>query len=113
MNNSYSTYPSSTILFACEQFEQDRQTRIKNLMKDCVDNLVGKRRWDCLWLVRFTEESAIEYLGGDSWNEYNMAHMIWWRQAEAVKNLKLLAETSNDKVYVSSEDIAIIAKYLI
>jgi len=113
MNNSYSSYPKSTILHACEMFEEDRKNLIEARKKEYVNFLVGKRRWDRLWLVRFTEETAIEYLSEDIWSDFNVASMIWWRQAEAVKNLKLLAETSNDKVYVSSEDIAIIAKYLI
>lgn len=112
MNDSYSSYPNSLILMACEMFEEDRKNLIEARKKEYVDELVGKRRWDCLWLVRFTEESAIKYLNQDSWNDYNMAHMIWWRQAAVVNDLRLLAETSKDKVYVSSGDIAIIAKYL-
>lgn len=112
MNDSFSSYPAVEILLACEKFEKSRREFIDSKKEMMISKLIGSRRFDRLWLVKYDRDSAIDFLGGDPRNDYNTVEFIWWRQAQSVSNLKLLAETTHDKIFVTAADIEVIGKYL-
>lgn len=113
MNDSYVKIHRLDIIDACDAYIANRQKNIDAKKEKMIQDLIGKRRADTLWIKVHDRESAIKDLEGDPWSDYGMIEMTGWRFKGEVDSLKESAlRSKDDLILVSSSHIHIIKDFL-